>query len=65
LADRVPSFVIVNLMTGYEHALGRTRFGAQVNINNLLNRTYFTAVNPSQAMPGAPFSIIPALQITF
>jgi iron complex outermembrane receptor protein len=65
LADRVPSFVIVNLMTGYEHALGRTRFGAQVNINNLLNRTYFTAVNPSQAMPGAPFSILPALQITF
>ena len=65
LADRVPSFFIVNLMTGYERALGGTRIGAQVNINNLLNRTYFTTVNPSQAMPGAPFSIFPALQITF
>jgi len=65
LADRVPSFVIVNLMTGYEHPVGRTRIGAQININNLLDRTYFTTVNPSQAMPGAPFSIIPALQITF
>ncbi|HXJ87552.1 MAG TPA: TonB-dependent receptor [Candidatus Binatia bacterium] len=65
LADRVPSFVVANLMTGYEQTFGRTRIGAQVNINNLLDRTYFTTVNPSQAMPGAPFSIIPALQITF
>ena len=33
--------------------------------NNLFNLRYFAAVNPNQAMPGAPFTILPALQIKF
>ena len=65
LADRIPSFAIVNFMGGYEHAFRKVRISAQVNINNLFNRRYFAAVNPNQAMPGAPFTILPALQIKF
>jgi iron complex outermembrane receptor protein len=65
LADRIPSFAIVNFMAGYEHAVGKVRISGQINVNNLLNRRYFSNVNPNQALPGAPFTLIPALQIRF
>lgn len=65
ITDRIPHFAIVSLMTGYERALGKAHVSAQVNVNNLLNKKYFSNVNPSQAMPGAPFSILPALQVRF
>lgn len=63
--DRIPSFAIASLMTGYERLWGKAHISGQVNINNVLNKKYFSNVNPSQAMPGAPFSISPALQIKF
>lgn len=65
LADRIPSFAIVNFMAGYEHAIGKVRIRGQINVNNLLNRRYFTNVNPNQALPGAPFTINPALRVEF
>jgi iron complex outermembrane receptor protein len=63
--DRIPSFGIANLMTGYEHAWGRTHISAQVNVNNLFNEKYFSNVNPAQAMPGVPFTVLPAMRIRF
>jgi len=65
LADRIPSFAIVNFMAGYERAIGKVRIRGQINVDNFLNRRYFTNVNPNQAMPGAPFALMPALQIKF
>lgn len=65
LPDRIPSFVVVNFMGGYDRVIGNTHMSLQVNINNLLNRHYFSNVTPFQALPGAPLTIIPALHITF
>lgn len=65
LPDRIPSFAVVNLMTGYEHAAGKARIAAQINVSNLSNKRYFSNVNPNQAMPGAPFTLLPALQVKF
>ena len=65
LADRIPSCLIVNFMGGYEHMIGKAHISAQVNVNNLFNRRYFSNVNPNQALPGAPFTLMPALQIKF
>lgn len=65
LADRIPSFAIVNLMCGYDRVVGKAHISTQVNINNLFNKRYFSNVNPSQAMPGAPFSPLSALRIEF
>ncbi len=65
LADRIPSFGIANLMTAYEHTYGKAHISAQINVNNLFNSRYFATVNPSQAMPGAPFTILPSLRIAF
>ena len=63
--DRIPHFTIVNLMTGYAHDWGKTHISAQININNLLNKRYFSNVNPSQALPGAPFTILPEVKVSF
>ena len=64
-ADRIGSVAVVNLMAGYERAWGKARISAQVNIENLTNRHYFSNVNVGQAQPGAPFNILPALAIKF
>jgi iron complex outermembrane receptor protein len=63
--DRIPSFGVANLMTGYEHAWGKTHISAQVNISNLFNEKFFSNVNPAQAMPGAPFTVLPAVRVHF
>lgn len=65
LPDRIPSFVIVNWMTGFDRSVGRAHVSAQVNINNLFNRRYFANVNPNQALPGVPFTLMPRLEIKF
>lgn len=64
-ADRIKGFAIVNMMTAYSWQAKKARITAQVNVTNLLNKSYFATVNPSQALPGAPFSIMPALRVQF
>lgn len=63
LADRIPNYAVVNVMAGYEFTFNGRRMRAQLNINNLFDKRYFTAANPSQAMPGAPLSAIAALRL--
>jgi iron complex outermembrane receptor protein len=64
-ADRVGPTAIVNLMVGYRHAWSKARISEQVNIGNLTHRHYFSNVNVGRAQPGAPFNIMPALEINF
>ncbi|WP_347988664.1 TonB-dependent receptor [Methylomonas sp. AM2-LC] len=42
-----PGYATVSLMTGYEMKLGKTKLNAQININNLLDKNYFTAIGTS------------------
>jgi iron complex outermembrane recepter protein len=65
LTDRIPGFANVNAMAAYTWHWERASLSAQLNISNLLDGTYFSAVNPSQAMPGAPISVIPAIRLDF
>jgi iron complex outermembrane receptor protein len=64
-SDRISSTAVTSVMSGYERAWGRARLSAQINIENLFNRRYFANVNPAQGMPGAPITILPALQARF
>lgn len=64
-ADRIPGYTIVNAMASYGWRLGATRMRAQLNVNNALDRRYFAAVNPSQALPGAPLSVIGSIRAEF
>ena len=65
LTDRIPGFAIVNFMAGYSWQFEKLKLTGQLNINNLFDKTYFTSVNPSQAMPGAPITVVPALRVEF
>ena len=37
-----PGYALLNLMTGYSFGVGKSKITAQLNIDNLLNKTYFT-----------------------
>jgi iron complex outermembrane receptor protein len=63
LADRIPSFAVINAMAAYTLQFGRAKVDAQINVNNLLDKAYYSAVNPSQATPGAPLSAMGLLRI--
>ena len=65
LTDTIPGFGIVNVMAGYVWQFEKVRLNCQLNINNLLDKTYFFTVNPSQAMPGAPITVLPAIRVEF
>jgi iron complex outermembrane recepter protein len=65
MTDRIPGFAITSLMASYNWQWEKLKISAQVNINNLFDQTYFSSVNPSQAAPGSPFNIMPALRVEF
>ena len=65
LTDRIPGWATVNVMAGYTWKFERARLVAQLNINNLFDKKYFVSVNPSQALPGAPITVLPLLRLEF
>lgn len=64
-ADRIPSYAIFNAMASYGWKMWKTKFTAQLNVNNVFDRNYFSSVNPSQAMPGEPFNLMGSLRLEF
>jgi iron complex outermembrane recepter protein len=65
IADRIAGFAIANAMAGYTWHFEKFRLVGQLNIDNLLDKTYFGNVNPSRALPGAPITLIPSLRVEF
>ena len=41
-----PGYVLVGLMTGYSMQVGKSKITAQLNVNNLLDKSYFTNAAP-------------------
>ncbi|MCE0524193.1 MAG: TonB-dependent siderophore receptor [Methylacidiphilales bacterium] len=64
-ADQIPGYMVVNAMASYEWKVGKAKMTAQVNINNVLDKSYFASVNPGQAQPGAPLSAMGSLRVEF
>jgi len=65
VTDRIPGFVTTKMMASYSRQFEKAKLTAQLNINNLFDRRYFLSVNPSQAMPGAPITVLPQLRLEF
>lgn len=63
--QQIPGFATVNLMAAYPFEIGKTKWTAQVNLDNLFNSTYYTSINPYQAMPGAPVNFMASLKAEF
>ena len=62
----IPGYAIVNLMGRYAWDLGSTRVSAQVNLENLLDKTYALGTNGSNHIPfGAPRTVLGALRVEF
>ena len=65
MTDRIPGWTIVNAMASYSWKFEKARLVGQLNINNLFDKKYFLSVNPSQAMPGAPITVLPLVRVEF
>ena len=62
----LPGYAVVNLMASYAWTFGTQRLTAQVNLDNLFDRTYFTGSNSGGMIAvGAPRSVKASLQWAF
>jgi len=63
---QLPGFATVNLLASYQWKLGPTKLTAQLNVDNLLDKTYFTGTNSGlNITPGAPRTFLGALRVEF
>lgn len=63
--EKIPAFAVVNLMAAYPFEVAKVKWTAQVNLDNLFNTSYYSSINPYQAMPGAPVSFMASLKAEF
>ncbi|MBK9519622.1 MAG: TonB-dependent receptor [Anaeromyxobacter sp.] len=60
-ADRsIPGYVVANLMASYAWQMGKTTVTAQLNLDNLLDATYYASLDN---IPGRPFSLAGVLRV--
>lgn len=57
----LPSYAIVNLLASYERKVGSTKVTAQLNVDNLLDETYFNW----QSVYGSPRTFLGSLRIEY
>jgi iron complex outermembrane receptor protein len=65
LQEEIPGFATLNLMAAYPFNVGKTKWTAQVNVNNVLNTYYYSGIAPNQAMPAAPVNFMASLKAEF
>jgi iron complex outermembrane receptor protein len=65
LVEKIPGYAVVNLMAGYPFEIGKLKMTAQVNINNLFDSTYYSAVSTDMATPGSPINVMASLKAEF
>jgi len=65
ISDRILGFATVNAMAAYSWTLGKTKLSAQINVNNLLDKTYFVNLGPTSAYPGNPRGVMGSLRLQF
>lgn len=62
----IPGYATVNLMARYAWNVGPTRVSAQLNVDNLLDKTYFLGTNGSNHIPfGAPLTLLGSIRVEF
>jgi iron complex outermembrane receptor protein len=65
LVEQISGYAVVNAMASYPFEVGKVRMTAQINVNNLLNTTYYSAVSTDMAQPGAPVNFMASLKAEF
>lgn len=63
---QVPGYVTVNLMTQYQTKVGQSKVTAQLNADNVLDKTYFVGTNSAnQIQFGLPLTIMGSVRVDF
>jgi iron complex outermembrane recepter protein len=63
--EKIPGYATLNLMAAYPFQVGNFRLTAQLNVNNVLDSTYYSAVSTDMATPGAPVNFMASLKAEF
>ncbi|MDO9106825.1 MAG: TonB-dependent receptor [Methylovulum sp.] len=59
---QLPGYVTMNAMASYDWKIGASKFTAQVNIDNLLDKTYFQT---GGSYYGAPRTVLGSIRVSF
>jgi iron complex outermembrane recepter protein len=63
---QLPGYVTLNLMTSYGMKIGKSKVTAQLNVNNILDKTYFVGNNSSTMINfGQPLNFMGSLKVEF
>ena len=66
-----PGYATVDLLAGYAVKLGQTKVTTQLNINNLLNKHYYTGISTSSSLGegfvdfGAPRTVLGSIRVEY
>ena len=63
---QMPGYPVANMMASYEWRIGLTRMTAQLNVNNIFDRTYYSsALFPGFITPGMPRFFMGSIRMEF
>jgi iron complex outermembrane recepter protein len=62
---QLPGYTTMNIMASYGWKIGPSKFTAQVNIDNLLDKSYFITGASSGSYYGAPRSVLGSIRVSF
>ncbi|RFC37686.1 MAG: iron complex outermembrane recepter protein [Candidatus Nitrotoga sp. SPKER] len=63
---QLPGYVTANLMANYQFKVSASRMSAQLNVNNLFDRTYFAGTNGGNFISlGTPLTVMGSLRIEY
>ncbi|WKJ90303.1 TonB-dependent receptor [Methylomonas montana] len=65
---QLPGYATINLLASYTLNIGKTKFTAQLNIDNLLNKNYYDSASNSTGngiYPGAPRTVLGSIRLEF
>lgn len=63
---QLPGYVTLNLMTSYGMKIGKSKVTAQLNVNNILDKTYFVGNNSSAMINfGQPLTFMGSVKVEF
>jgi iron complex outermembrane receptor protein len=58
-------YATVNLMVGYERNIGNSLLSFQLNIDNLLDKTYLETSSPAGTKYGVPRTLLGVMRVAF
>lgn len=64
---QLPGYARLDMMAAYRWFIGPTRLTAQVNVNNVLDKEYFSHSTESRfgAIPGQPLTVLGSLRFEY